>query len=163
MHFGEKLRQLRKDKDWTQPQLADAIGIEQSYLSKLETGKSVPSADIFQMILDAFQIDTTAILDGIDSAVIHRQLRQIPEVANHLNMQQQVSSRNNRRWLLSSALLATVGLVLVTSSFMGLIFPELQYNYQSKGVALLLALTVLPLPPLPSLTKYLLCALLKLT
>ena len=35
MNFGEKLRDLRNEKKWTQPELADAIGIEQSYLSKL--------------------------------------------------------------------------------------------------------------------------------
>ncbi|TQV73723.1 helix-turn-helix transcriptional regulator [Aliikangiella marina] len=136
MHFGEKLRQLRKDKEWTQPQLAEAIGIEQSYLSKLENGKSAPSADIFQMILDAFQVDTASLLEDVDSSVVHRQLRQVPEVANYLNQQQLASSRKNRRWLISSALMTTFGIVLVSSSFMGLIFPELQYNYQSKGIVL---------------------------
>ena len=57
MNFGEKVKQLRTERNLTQPQLAQAIGIEQSYLSKLENDKSVPSADIFQAILKAFGID----------------------------------------------------------------------------------------------------------
>ena len=50
MRLGERLRQLRQARDLTQPELADAIGIEQSYLSKLENDKYVPSADIFGRI-----------------------------------------------------------------------------------------------------------------
>jgi len=30
MNFGDKVRQLRKDKNLTQPELAEAMGIEQS-------------------------------------------------------------------------------------------------------------------------------------
>jgi len=43
MNFGERIKQLRTARNMTQPQLAEAIGIEQSYLSKLENDKSVPS------------------------------------------------------------------------------------------------------------------------
>ncbi len=36
MKFGEKLNELRNEKEMTQPDMVEAIGIEQSYLSKLE-------------------------------------------------------------------------------------------------------------------------------
>lgn len=51
MHFGERLKQLRTERGLTQPQLAQAAGIEQSYLSKLENDKSVPSAEMFSTLL----------------------------------------------------------------------------------------------------------------
>ncbi|TQV88771.1 helix-turn-helix domain-containing protein [Aliikangiella coralliicola] len=136
MHFGDKLRQLRKSKEWTQPQSAEAIGIEQSYLSKLENGKSTPSADIFQLILKAYEIDTLELLDGIDPAVVHRQLRQIPEVANFLSVRQATNLKQRKRWLMLSALSTIVGIVLAVSSHFGLIFPNVQYTYISKGVVL---------------------------
>ena len=59
MNFGDKIRQLRTDKNLTQPELAAAMGIEQSYLSKLENGKSLPSNDMLQRILDVFGTDTS--------------------------------------------------------------------------------------------------------
>jgi len=136
MHFGDKLRQLRKEKEWTQPQLADAIGIEQSYLSKLENGKSIPSADIFQLILQEFDIDTGSMLADIDASIVHRQLRQIPEVANYLNQRSATDLKFRRRWLIGSALCTIIGLVLSASSYFGLLISESQYTYISKGVVL---------------------------
>ena len=85
MNFGEKVRQLRAERNLTQPQLAQLVGIEQSYLSKLENDKSVPSADIFQSILKAFSIDVGTFLEAVDEKQVYRDLRQVPEVSNHLN------------------------------------------------------------------------------
>ncbi len=136
MHLGEKLRSLRKDKEWTQPQLAEAIGIEQSYLSKLENGKSVPSADIFELILKTFEIDTGELLEDIDESVIFRQLRQIPEVSNYLSARQSINSKSKKRWLMGSSLSLILGLVFIISSIFGLLFPTQQYNYFSHGVVL---------------------------
>ena len=76
MNFGEKIKQLRTEKNLTQPQLAEAIGIEQSYLSKLENDKSIPSADIFQAILKALSVDVGHFLEGIDEKIIHRQFNE---------------------------------------------------------------------------------------
>ena len=103
MNIGEKIKQLRTEKNLTQPQLAEAIGIEQSYLSKLENDKSVPSADIFQAILKALNIEVGSFLEGIDDKIIHRQLRQIPEVANYLNAGVAYKVHNIKKWLFCSA------------------------------------------------------------
>ena len=81
MDFGDKLRNLRKDKDLTQPELADAMGIEQSYLSKLENGNSLPSNDMLGRILDVFGIGISELVDDLDQGV-RNQLRQIPDVAD---------------------------------------------------------------------------------
>ena len=136
MNFGEKLRQLRKQKEWTQPHLAEAIGIEQSYLSKLENGKSIPSADVFQLIQKVFEIEIEDLLQDLDQGVVHRQLRQIPEVANFLSTKQAVSSQAQTRWLITSALALVSGIVLMVSSYFALLFPDTQYNYLSKGIVL---------------------------
>lgn len=36
MRFGDKLRKLRQEHDLTQPDLATYLGVEQSWLSKIE-------------------------------------------------------------------------------------------------------------------------------
>lgn len=136
MNIGEKIKQLRTDKNLTQPQLAEAIGIEQSYLSKLENDKSVPSADIFQAILKALAIDVGTFLEGVDEKIIHRQLRQIADVANYLNAGVACRIHNIKKWLFSSAVACVIGLSLIVAGEKSLVFSNKQYNYRSLGVVL---------------------------
>ncbi len=134
MNFGEKLKQLRAERNLTQPQLAQAIGIEQSYLSKLENDKSIPSADIFQSILKAFGVDVATFLEGVDEKQVHRDLRQVPEVANHLNGVVAAKIHNIRSWLYASGIALALGLTLCVAGYRGFLFSNTQYGYRSVGV-----------------------------
>lgn len=134
VNFGEKLKQLRAERNLTQPQLAQAIGIEQSYLSKLENDKSIPSADIFQSILKAFGIDVATCLEGVDEKQVHRDLRQVPEVANHLNGLVAAKIHDIRTWLYSSGIALVLGLTLIAAGYRGFLFSNTQYGYRSVGV-----------------------------
>lgn len=134
MNFGDRLKQLRTQKTLTQPQLAQAIGIEQSYLSKLENDKSIPSADIFQGILRALNIDVGTFLEGVDDNIVHRELRQVPEVANHLNSRVALRIHNAKRWLYCSAIVGVFGLTLFAAGYKQLLFSSTQYTYESQGV-----------------------------
>jgi transcriptional regulator with XRE-family HTH domain len=136
VNVGERIRQLRNERNLTQPQLAQAIGIEQSYLSKLENDKSVPSADIFQAILKGFAVDVATFLEGIDERIVRGELRQIPEVASHINAGVAVRIHNIRKWLFGSAAACVVGLSLVFAGYRGLIFSNQQYTYFSPGVVM---------------------------
>ena len=134
MNFGDRLKQLRTQKNLTQPQLAQAIGIEQSYLSKLENDKSVPGADIFQAILRALHMDVAAFLEGVDDNIVHRELRQVPEVANHLNSQSALRVHNVKKWLYGSAIAGVLGLTLFGAGYKQLLFSDWQYTYESPGI-----------------------------
>lgn len=136
MNFGEKVRQLRSERNLTQPQLAQLIGIEQSYLSKLENDKSVPSADIFQAILKAFSVDVATFLEGVDEKQIHRDLRQVPEVSNHLNAQVHTKIHSIKTWLFASGIALALGLTLGIAGMRGLLFSNTQFNYESPGILL---------------------------
>lgn len=135
MNFGEKLRQLRKDRKLTQPELADAIGIEQSYLSKLENDKYVPSSEVFGRILEEFGLSVGDLVDELDSGSRLR-FRQIPEVASHFTRQKERILGNRRSWLLGSAILLAVGAALVYGGGASLFVPGIVYQYQSYGVVL---------------------------
>jgi transcriptional regulator with XRE-family HTH domain len=134
MNFGDRLKQLRTQKNLTQPQLAQAIGIEQSYLSKLENDKSVPGADIFQAILRALQIDVATFLQGVDENIVHRELRQVPEVANHLNAQSHQRVHHLKKWLFASGIAGALGLTLFVAGYKDLLISGWQYTYVSPGV-----------------------------
>ena len=135
MKLGEKLRHLRQARNWTQPELADAIGIEQSYLSKLENGKYVPSADIFHRVLEVFGLSVGEFVDGLD----HRsrlQLRQIPDVANYYERQKQLIIGNRRRWLFVCAGILAFGTGLLYAGSVSLFVSETVYHYESWGIVL---------------------------
>jgi transcriptional regulator with XRE-family HTH domain len=136
MNVGERIKQLRSDRNLTQPQLAEAVGIEQSYLSKLENDKSLPSADIFQALLKALTVDVGTFLEAIDESIVYRQLRQIPEVANHLNANAAHSIHKIKKWLYHSAIACVIGLSLMVAGYKGLIFSGDQYYYFSEGIVL---------------------------
>ncbi|HSC68148.1 MAG TPA: helix-turn-helix transcriptional regulator [Cellvibrio sp.] len=134
MTLGDKLKQLRTDKNWTQPQAAEAIGIEQSYLSKLENDKSVPSAEIFSAVLTAFAVDAKQFLEGLNLAQLDRQFLQIPAIAAQINNHTKVRIHSIKKWLFSSAIAFVLGLTLISAGHLGLIFPNLQYPYFSEGI-----------------------------
>lgn len=133
MNLGEKLRQYRQDRNMTQPQLAEAMGIEQSYLSKLENGKSLPSNDVLNRILDVFAVDVGELLDGLDQGV-RNQLRQIPDVGDFLRREKELIIGNRRRWMLVSAVLVALGSALLYAGSVQLFFPGTVYGYRSNGV-----------------------------
>jgi len=135
MNFGDKVRQLRIDKNLTQPELAEAMGIEQSYLSKLENGKSLPSNDVLNRILDVFAIEVGDLVDDLDQGD-RNQLRQIPDIADHFNRQKQLMIGNRQRWLLITSVLVALGVALIYAGSVHLFFSDKVYQYKSNGIVL---------------------------
>lgn len=66
MTFGERVRDLRKAKNLSQRELADIIGVNFTYLSKIENGKldfaSFPSEDTIRKLADALDADVDELL-----------------------------------------------------------------------------------------------------
>ena len=135
MNFGEKLRDLRNEKKWTQPELADAIGIEQSYLSKLENERSMPSDNTLSRILEVFEIGIGEVLIELDQRT-KNQLRQLPQVADFLTREKSLMIQNRRRWLMVSVALISIGVALIYAGRVHLFFPNHVYQYQSQGIVL---------------------------
>lgn len=133
MNLGDRLRQLRQAKNLTQPELAEAMGIEQSYLSKLENGKSLPSADMLARILDVFGLEIGDLVDDLDQGV-RNQLRQIPDVAQHFAEQKRLMIGDRRRWLLISTVLLAVGAAMIYAGTVELVAPRRVFTYTSLGV-----------------------------
>jgi len=136
MNFGERLKQIRTDKGWTQPQFAQAAGIEQSYLSKLENDKSVPSAEMFTTILAGLGMDVGTFLSEVDREVQETTLRHIPAVAQVCSNAVAVHARDSRRWLYGSAAAWVLGFAMMLAANDGIFFPNKLYKYESPGVVL---------------------------
>ena len=58
----ESIRILRKEKGWTQEQLADAVGMKRAVISKYESGMVSPSFDMIQKIAAALNVPITSLM-----------------------------------------------------------------------------------------------------
>ena len=82
--FGERLRRLRKERDITQGQLAEVIGVVPSAVGKYERiPQSYPSVEALMQIADYFDVSIDYLLRGVQAA---------PSVENNLNGQMLNSS-----------------------------------------------------------------------
>jgi transcriptional regulator with XRE-family HTH domain len=61
--FGLKIKELRKQKKYSQEQLANLASINKSYISKIETGKTEVSLEIINKLAKAFEIEINQLFD----------------------------------------------------------------------------------------------------
>ena len=64
MEFHEKLQTLRKQKGWTQEELADVIFVSRTAISKWESGRGYPSIDSLKALATCFGVTIDELLSG---------------------------------------------------------------------------------------------------
>ncbi|GIU15058.1 MULTISPECIES: helix-turn-helix domain-containing protein [unclassified Shewanella] len=136
MTLGQQIKQCRTARGFSQPELAEMVGIEQSYLSKLENDKSIPSNEVFRSLLNALSISISQFLEAIDSDKHRQQLNQIPDLEAFLSQQAHLNLKSLRRFLYIASALIILGITTFYSGFSKQLFSEKQYQYQSLGVVL---------------------------
>ncbi|MFH2091164.1 MAG: helix-turn-helix transcriptional regulator [Pseudomonadota bacterium] len=63
MKFHDKLVKLRKERKWSQTALSEQAGVNITYLSRLENGKSQPSGDMLWKIAKALGVSMDYFMD----------------------------------------------------------------------------------------------------
>ncbi len=81
--FAENLKKIRKDKGYTQEELAKKLNVVRQTVSKWEKGLSLPDADILSKIANVLETDVNILLDdqitSTDQSEIVKQLAKINE------------------------------------------------------------------------------------
>ena len=68
MNFPEKLQKLRKERGWSQEELANRITVSRQAVSKWELGTAVPDTDNIVQLSELFGVTTDYLIkDGLDS------------------------------------------------------------------------------------------------
>jgi len=60
--FGRNVRQARKEKGWTQEQLAFEAGVKRAYLSEVENGQRNVSLDIVEKLAKALDVEASTLM-----------------------------------------------------------------------------------------------------
>ena len=106
MDFAERLIQYRKALGWTQAAAAKNIAIQQSYLSKLESGQFFPSEEVINKICAAYKITPDVL---------------VPK-----------AERDNKN--LYCILVGIIGLTLMLAGYLALLYPQTYYTYKAKPI-----------------------------
>ena len=60
--FGNRVRDLRTDKNWSQEDLADNTGFHRTYIGMIERGERNPSLKNLKKFADAFGINLSELM-----------------------------------------------------------------------------------------------------
>ncbi|SRR5574344_410012 len=55
--LGKRIKEIRKAKHMTQPELAEKINVDPKYISRLETGSSTPSFTTIEKMANVLNVD----------------------------------------------------------------------------------------------------------
>jgi len=101
--LGERIRKLRRSKDWTQKELGELVGIDQKNISQYESGRLHPGRRTIQRFAQAFAVTPEELLAedpeepllAIEDPDLLSLFREVSKL--------QEADRNRLKWMLSLA------------------------------------------------------------
>lgn len=88
--IGAFLRELRKEKNLTQEQLAEILGVSGRTVSRWETGSNMPDLSIMIELADYYDIDIKELLNGERKSEMDKELKEtLKTVADYTDIQKQ--------------------------------------------------------------------------
>jgi transcriptional regulator with XRE-family HTH domain len=67
MNAGSRIKNLRKNKNLSQTELAQLMGLTSGAMSAIEVGKNNPTAELLIKLSDFFNVSTDYLLKGVES------------------------------------------------------------------------------------------------
>jgi transcriptional regulator with XRE-family HTH domain len=136
MTLGEQFKKIRAEIGLSQPELAVLAGIEQSYLSKLENDKSLPSSEVLRKLLQAFGLSLTDLIAPLDKNYIKSNLLAINDIEQLYQQANTKQLNKQRNMLYLASALIVIAVTLFYIGYAKELFNEKQYEYRSAGIVL---------------------------
>ncbi len=112
--IGEFLRSLRKEKGWTQMELADQLGVSNRSVSRWENGTTLPDLSLLLVLSELYNISMDEILDGRKKEEDMTDNQTIRKVADYSTLMEQKRSRR-MMWLFAAAFITLIGYAILES------------------------------------------------
>ena len=128
--FGENLKTLRKQKGFSQEELATRLHVVRQTISKWEKNLSVPDADTLILLAEILEVSVSELL----GAKIENEntASDVAEQLSRINEQLAIKNRRSRRiWKIVTIILAAIVLINI---FIAVVFsvPNLNEGIQSN-------------------------------
>ena len=123
--IGRFLKDLRKEKNLTQEQLAEQFQISRRTVSRWETGSNLPDLDILIEMADYYDVDLRELLDGErKSEKMNKELEEtVLKVADYSNEEKQKLTKRMHWLFIGGFIAAVIYVVLVftdhSNNFLG--------------------------------------------
>jgi len=119
--IGGFLRELRKEKELTQEQLAEKFGVSSRSVSRWENGNTMPELGILVELADYYKIDIKEIIDGERSEIMEKEQKEtLRKVADYAETEKKLVVKRR-------CIVTFVGTLIFTLSIMisYIVFPGL--------------------------------------
>ena len=136
--IGTFLRELRKEKNLTQEQLAEILGVSGRTVSRWETGSNMPDLSIMIELADYYDIDIKELLNGERKSEMDKELKEtLKTVADYTDIQRQEAVKASSYGFLIVFIVSAIAIVaqLIVYADMKLVIGEtaaLFYQYLSE-------------------------------
>ena len=132
--IGKFILQKRKEKNLTQEQLAEKLGVSNKTVSKWETGKCMPDYSVVQSLCEQLEITVTELMNGEEAEEKSVCTYDEEQIIDLLKRTQELEKQKSR----------LVGMVLIT---MGIALQALSHtfggtNFQDFMSGMLLGLSI---------------------
>lgn len=112
--IGKFIFKKRKEKNFTQEQLAERLGVSNKTISKWETGKCMPDYSMIEPLCQELNITAAQLFDGEDEKSTHTDSQQI------LKMIKEMQDLKNKKLMLIGIVISLTGIVfLIYSQLIG--------------------------------------------
>ncbi len=109
INIGRFISQKRREKNLTQEQLGEKLGVSHKSVSKWETGKCMPDYSVIEPLCQALNISVSELLDGEENE--NKDIR-LYDNEQMLNVLERVQRLEKQRKLLVGIMLIVTGIAL---------------------------------------------------
>ncbi len=90
---GERIRQLRIQSGYTQNELAERLNIDQSFLSRIESGRKGCSVDLFVQFSELFHVSLDVLILGLETTDAKRRVQLKANIARLVDQLSQLQKQ----------------------------------------------------------------------
>ena len=119
IRIGSFLKELRKEKNLTQEQLAEQLGVSNRTVSRWETGSNMPDISMLVEIADLYEVSIPEIING------ERKSGEMNQETRETAVKMAEYSKNEvktGKWKVAGGLLIAVGIFIIVSALV--MFPS---------------------------------------